>query len=597
MRSIDLTRVLAAVVSCAVFVCLQSCGGGGSSGPGLTTVNLSTTTTTTTTIGGSGSTTVSVTAAANTMDVGESIAIQVTVTDGNAVAIANGTAVTFALSSALMGSITSSATTTSGVASATFVASTVPGTVTITATANGTSTSIPIVIVSSENSAIEFVSATPQALGIKGSGRVEKSTIVFLVKDDSANPVGAGEVISFVLAGPGGGRQPSAGGEYIGSDDGTPTTAMAVTDSSGLASVALTAGKVAGSINITASVSTASGGVVSASTPTISVGGGAVSARHFNIATDTLNLSGLVFSGLEATISAYVADRFGNFNVLEGTTVSFYTEAGAISANNTTDETGLTSVAFRTQAPIPADVAISAAEITMINGLNTNYTFSGSLSPILTDGTVHPRDGHADVLATVSGEETFVDANANGIYDSGESFTDDGEPYIDESDSSAWEVGEFYVDSNGNGSYDGPNGVWDGPGCTDTGCEAAKIISTSLTMALTGDIVYCAITPTTFTIANAGSTSFTFVVGDVNLNAPPGGTEISVSATTGTVTGTSSYTVPDMVGGPVVIGFTLSDADTSTTAVPADLSTLTVSVTTDSGVATCVDTVVSGTVQ
>lgn len=587
---------LRTLVACALFLCLQNCGGGGSSGPGLSTVNLSTTTTTTTT-GGSGSTTVAVSAAANTMGIGESIAIQVTVTDENAVAVANGTTVTFALSSTLMGSIAASATTTSGVATATFVASTIPGTVTITATVSGTSTSVPIVIESSENSAVEFVSATPQALGIKGSGRVEKSTIVFLVRDDSANPVSAGEIISFVMAGPSGGRQPSAGGEYIGSDDGTPTTAMAVTDSNGLASVALTAGKVAGSINITASVNTASGSTVSASTPTISVGGGAVSARHFNIATGTLNLSGLVYSGLSTTISAYVADRFGNFNVLEGTTVSFYTEAGAISANSTTDETGLTSVAFRTQAPDPTDVALSGAENAVITSLNTDYNFGGSLSPIPLDGTVHPRDGHVDVLATVSGEETFVDANANGLYDSGESFTEASEPFIDANDSLSWESGEFYVDSNGNGSHDGPNGVWDGPGCAESGCEAAKIISTSLTLAFTGHIPYCAMTPTNFTIVNGGSASFTFVVGDVNLNAPPGGTEISVSASVGEISGTSSYTVSDRVGGPVEIGFTLSDADSSTTVAGGEASTITVSVSTDSGVITCADTVVIGTVE
>lgn len=586
-----------ALMNLILIFALHGCGGDDASGPTLSSVNLSTTTTTTTTGSGTGAVTVSLSASANTIDVGDTVSLQANVTDTFGSAVANGTVVTFAVSSASMGSVTPSATTTSGLASATFVASTVPGTVTLSASVGGTSASMPIIIASTENSAIEYVSATTQALGVKGSGRVEKSTVVFLVRDDNSNSVGAGEVVSFVLAGPSGGRQPSAGGEYIGSDDGTPTTATGLTDANGLASVVLTAGKVAGSVTLTATVATSTGGAVSASTPTISIGGGTVSASHFNIAADTLNLAGLAYSGLTTDIQAYVADRFGNFNILEGTTVSFYTEAGAIGANSATDDTGLTSVTFRTQAPIPNDVSLNSAETTLINSLNATYTFSGSLSPIPTDGSVHPRDGHVRLLATVSGEETFTDANANGIYDSGETFSDIGEPYVDANDSAAWNTGEFYVDSNGNGLYDGPNAKWDGPGCSDSGCEAAKIISTSLNLAFTGNLDYCAIAPTTFAITNGSSANFTFVVGDVNLNGPTAGSQISVTASTGEVSGTSSYTVPEMVGGPVIINFRVSDADATTTAAPPEVSTITVSVTSDSGVAICADSVVSGTVE
>ena len=48
-----------------------------------------------------------------------------------------------------------------------------------------------------------------------------------------------------------------------------------------------------------------------------------------------------------------ISTRFGNFNVLAGTSIPFYTEAGAIDRSSVTGATGSTSVTFRTQNPLP----------------------------------------------------------------------------------------------------------------------------------------------------------------------------------------------------------------------------------------------------
>ncbi len=105
------------------------------------------------------------------------------------------------------------------------------------------------------------------------------------------------------------------------------------------------------------------------------------------------------------------------------------------------------------------------------------------------------------MLATVQGEEAFNDANGNGNYDLGESFTDLGEPFIDKNDdgcrnsgtqkncngviSASTEPFEEYIDSNGNGQYDGPNGVWDGPNCPGANCQTSKMIWTDITLQFT----------------------------------------------------------------------------------------------------------------
>lgn len=539
--------------------------------------------------------------------------IQATATTSTGANVVDGTAVTFTLSSSAMGTITSSATTSSGIAAATFTAGATPGTVTITATSGNVSQTAAVVISAPSTGSLEYVSATPQVIGLKGGGQTASSAVIFLVKDINGTPVTDGTQVSFVMSGPSGGKLPANGGEYIGDIDASPTTATGSTVS-GNVTVILNSGSVAGPVTIAASVTSGSL-TFTASSAVISIGGGAPSASHFNLATTKFNLPGLVTSDSQATISAYIADRFGNYNVLTGTSVSFYAEAGAIDTSNVTDATGKTTVIFRTQAPAPAEVGIWSDtsnpylfnEFSMITSLNSTYGLT-----IPTDGTYHPRDGWVTVLASVQGEEAFEDANANGLYDTGETFTDQGEPFIDKNDNGCRNDGatkncsgvvsassdpfEEFIDVNGNGVYDGPNGVWDGPGCTDAGCLTSKMIWTSITLAFTGNGYYCAITPSSFAVPNGGSQSFSAMVGDINGNRLVSGTTIAVAATVGTLSGQTSHAVPDGVpSGPSVINFILSDPDSTDTALAA-ASVVTVTVT-SSDVVACPPFTAGGTVD
>ncbi|MEK6725263.1 MAG: hypothetical protein AABY54_01745 [Deltaproteobacteria bacterium] len=543
-----------------------------------------------------------VTATPSTITTGTTSSIKAAVTTSTGGNVADGTAVSFTLSSSAMGTITSQAITSNGVASVTFTASTVPGTVTVTAKVGSLSNTAVIIISAPATGNVEFVSASPQKIGIKGSGQASTSTIKFLVKDINGNPAIDGTSVSFAMVGPGGGKLPSAGGEYIGDPDTTPTTASASTVS-GYASTTLNSGSVAGTVTIAASVTSGSQ-VFSASSSAISIGGGLPSASHFNIATTKVNLPGLVWSNKTADISAFIADRFGNYNVLKSTTVSFYAEAGAIDSSNVTDESGLTTVKFRTQWPIPVNVTPAVAGDPVSNAF-----FNDLSEPSAT--TYNPRDGWATILATVQGEEGFEDINGNGIYDAGEKFTDTGEPFIDKNDDGCWNSGtikncngvvsastdpfEEFIDANGNGVYDGANGVWDGPGCSVANCLTSKTIWVSLRLVFSGNPVYCDISPSTpFTITNGSSQAFTFTLGDENMNWLPSGTTVSISATIGTLSGTTSHTLTDRLSkGPLVISFVLTDADTDTT---VDASTLTVTVTPTEGLTECKDDAV-GTVQ
>lgn len=525
--------------------------------------------------------TVSVTATPVSVTVGGSSSIEATVKDDKSNNVPDGTVVAFSLEPNL-GKIASDVTTVDGVAKATFTANSTSGTVTITATAGSVSNTVTITIQGADAGSIEFSSASPQVIGLKGSGQTESSTITFLVKDVNGNTVTDGTSVTFNMKGPN-------GGEYL---DPTSTSTL-----NGKAVTILHSGTVAGPVTIAASVDVKVTTLSTSSFP-ISIGGGVPTARSFTLATDVFNLPGLAYVNRQANISAFIADRFGNYNVLEGTSISFYTEAGAIDRNVNVDSTGAGSVVFRTQNPMPADVLANSDETALKTYVSNTWGINT---------TNNPRDGHVTILATVMGEESFVDANANGIYDPGEDFDDLGEPFIDLNDDGCRNDGstatcydpvtkkiytkpstdplELYIDANDNGQYDGPNGCWDGPVdptyhdykayCPDR--EDSKMIYKTVTLMFTGKPVYINVEPSTFTILDAGlpgegSQTFQVIVADSNLNRPSPGTTISVSADGGKLSAYPPSPVADgLTQSPVMFAFTLSDNKANDTDPPENV--------------------------
>jgi len=409
---------------------------------------------------------------------------------------------------------------------------------------------------------------------VQGSGQITTSTVVFRVTDPTTAPM-AGAFVNFTMTGP-------AGGTYIGTpNDGTPTTDSGTTDASGNVSVILNSGNVAGPVTIKATVA-AGIATFSASSSIISIGGAVASASHLSISASVLNLPGFVLDNFKSNVLVLAADRFTNSTILAGTTVSFYTEAGAVGASTTLDATGAGTVVLRTQLPRPIDMPPTV-------------------------GIGDPPDGLSRLIAVMRGEEAFIDVNGNGVYDVGiDTFNpatmDLGEPFIDANDNGVFDPGEFYVDTNGNGVHDGPNGVWDGPGCVQAGCSQSPTIWISMNLLFTGNIVNCSLTPVgPWSIAKGFTLTFVFSVGDINQNSPVPGTTIAFSTTGGIIAGPSSFTVPDTnVAGPVVLPVTLSNNSGATD--PAKGATLSATITPPAGQGvvvsgSCFNPTTSGTIQ
>jgi hypothetical protein len=240
---------------------------------------------------------------------------------------------------------------------------------------------------------------------------------------------------------------------------------------------------------------------LSTSSGNISIGGGVPSDKWFSTSATRLNVDGLGCEGVETTITVRLADRFGNYNILEGTSVSFATEGGAIDASNVTDANGVTSAVWRSQDPRPAD-------------------------------------GRVSVVVMTTGEEDFFDTNANGVFDGLDSFTDINEPFIDSNEDGNRQAGELFFDwplsvpTSVAGSYNLANSQWDGQipifrnftllmtGPPEIGPALSRIETIT---GGTGNI----------TIGDGDFQEFVIYVSDANGNAPIPGTTVELSVYAG----------------------------------------------------------------
>ena len=313
------------------------------------------------------------------------------------------------------------------------------------------------------------------------------------------------------------------------------------------------------------------------------------SASHLTVAMSSLNISG---TDSQAYVYVYVADRNGEVTDLTGTHVTYYTETGAIEPyTSVVGIDGATYTYFRAQNAQPRDVEPVAWENALCNRIESTYGINVYDAGTGTCTAGHPRDGWATLVVAMTGEEQFDDLNGNGVYDSGEPFSDTPEVFVDFNDNGTYDDGtgadpaEFYVDADGDGSFDATDGTW----------NASKTIFSSVTFMITGTPYYVLPSPSTFAIADGGSQTFTVLVSDYNFNYLVADTQVTVTLSgAGELAGETSYTFPSgFYQGPKEITFTLSD-DTAGDSDPAAVAVITVSVSGPSGSNTAV---ITGTVD
>jgi len=225
----------------------------------------------------------------------------------------------------------------------------------IKSTSNSTGKSGPPV-------AIFLYSQSSLSLGVKASGAPESGKITFQVIDSLGNRIDFANsvAVQFTIGyGPG-------GGEFLSPD-------FSYTDVNGQASVFLTSGTKAGTVQINANIYLGSKTITSIPV-TYAIHGGLPDQTHFSIGPEWVNIPGLVVYGIRDKITAYVGDKYAN-PVRPNTPVYFTSTGGYIGGSANTDELGRATVELLSAAPEPVD-AILGPGFARITGTTSDENFN-----------------------------------------------------------------------------------------------------------------------------------------------------------------------------------------------------------------------------
>src|SRR5690606_6699213 len=133
--------------------------------------------------------------------------------------------------------------------------------------------------------------------------------------------------------------------------------------------------------------------------------------QRFSLAIDKYSIDGLNTDGAQSIVTVRLADRFGN-PVPDGTAVSFTSEEGG---------------------DIEPECLTETRTVDATRGLFE----SGICSVLCRSAGTRPLDGRVSILATASGEESFIDTVSDGRHGAGDVQTSDlAEAWLDTDESS-----------------------------------------------------------------------------------------------------------------------------------------------------------------
>ncbi len=264
---------------------------------------------------------------------------------------------------------------------------------------------------------INYLGASETFLNLEGTGGNETTILTFRLVGALQGAI-VGERVSFAIQGEEGGARIAEGQESnVTGTDGTVTTV-------------LQSGTTATNIQVVARHD-ATG--ITASSGAIVISSGRPIQQSFSISQSSSNpFASENTDGVLVDVNILVSDQFGN-DIAPGTQVNFFAECGVIEPSCEIDADSECSVLWRSNV-----------------------------------SSQRANENRCSLLAFTEGVETFTDGNGNFVYESSDEFDLDEddlpEPFVDENENGMFDPGERFVDTaNGvNGSYDGPNGFWDG---------------------------------------------------------------------------------------------------------------------------------------
>ncbi|WP_444925594.1 hypothetical protein ACJJI4_14360 [Microbulbifer sp. TRSA002] len=428
-----------------------------------------------------------------------------------------------------------------------------------------------------EIGSIEFVSAEPEIINIQGSGGKETSEVRFQVFSKDDLPM-SGVEVGFTL-------EDGDGNVSLASNSGT-------TDAEGEVIALVSAGSVSLPIRVKATVTDENGTSYSTVSSDLVVSAGILDQDSFSLSASVLRVNGDAYDGVKSEITIRVGDD--DNTIPDGTAISFKTEYGRIAGYCTT-EGGDCSVDWNSQnprAPLEYKFLGDDGEMHSLRTINnTKCPVTGLMGYPCPQPLGQPYGGRSTILAYALGQESFTDANSNGQYDTGETFVDLPEAFLDHNEDGAFgnskssgscypgcpeEAGdeEVFIPLNDNGKYDSGNGIYNGLSCSeaaeaDGACSKELVhVREELVILVAGEAPHGIFqtldgnytTRPEVEIALGGATHFDFYLSDKYNGHLPEGTTVKTISENCQV----SYGSAEIPFGPELVAFTItapSDAD------------------------------------
>jgi len=403
-----------------------------------------------------------------------------------------------------------------GVATSTYTDKGCAQTDTITASIGSAQRSGTITVAAPQPVNIQFVGTTPNSiLVIKGTGGVgysETASVKFKVVDITLAGL-ANQTVTFGLTTIAGGI--TLDGVAL-TQSGAGSTISKQTGADGTVSVTVQSGTVPTSVWVTATL-----GTLTTQSNQLVISTGRPVQDSFSLSATTLNIDGGDLDGVETTITVRASDRMGNI-VADGTTINFIAEGAQIRGETSTvvGGTGTTQ--------------------------STCSTVKGVCSVTLISAEYRPRnDSEPSGLATANrvtitayslGEESFVDANGNNVWNPGETWDDLGDVFVDNNENRTWVLGEQSVRYSANNISACPalpaNGKLDSAASRPDTCDGVwgqAHVRRSMVIVLSGKDAQTDTPGHNLNMALRCTATFSIRLFDLFGNPMPAGTTLSLS--------------------------------------------------------------------
>ncbi|MCK7546014.1 hypothetical protein MLC59_17785 [Marinobacter bryozoorum] len=326
--------------------------------------------------------------------------------------------------------INSPATTTSGLIEVEYQALGCTGQDQITATYEDATAQGVITIEDSDAYSISSNPPSPQSIAPTGntnSARPSTSTVTFNVIDEDNNPV-RGALVEFDLS--------YSERAYPNVEDVRLDRQSTESGPDGAAIVRVRAGQQNTVVRVIATIAREDGQRVSVVSAPISINSFLPDQDSFSMSISNFMPNAQFHNNETTEITINGGDRFNTNDLEEGNAiVNFVTSGGSIDSYCILDDDGVCTVTWRSTDPRPAN-------------------------------------GRVAILARTVGDESFRDLNSNNSFDRGEFSPDPGvafekgEAYLDYNIDRRYSASvDQFFDDNGNGTYNGPNGRYDGSAC------------------------------------------------------------------------------------------------------------------------------------